>query len=146
MASTIFDELPETQEEVAPSEPAEIITRQGPRDPQEEIKGVEDELYADSLGVIRDTLAFREIDPSLEEPPEEWVKQLGTTRAWEKFRVAQAAWMSGKEHPIGIKVAMNVGTNIIRARSAERAAPKMAVNMVTLTVPAGHYPVQEVDE
>jgi|GEM_PF-4792337 len=148
MADTIFDVLPDS-EEAAPAQRSEIVRAEDgmPATVEDGLRSVEDELYKESLQVTRDTMAFREIEPSAEEPPEEWIENLGKKEAWRRFRVAQAAWLNSKEYPVGIKMGMQVASNIIRARATEKTAPKLAVNVVTLTqVGTGQYPKQEVDE
>lgn len=111
---------------------------------QDRLRGIEDDLLERSLTTVQDALAFQEIDPEQASPPLAWVEELGPKAAERRLRLAKAAWMSAKDAPVGLKVAKDMAAGIIRARSAEQAAPRLAVAVQVVTSSA-QYPSIEVD-
>jgi hypothetical protein len=109
------------------------------------LKDIEDQLLVSSLSIVRDALAFEEIDPNTTEPPEHWVQELGPEGAEKRFRMAQAAWLNAKEAPVGLKLAKELGLGIIKARSTESAGARLNVAVQAVVMPA-QYAVKSVDE
>lgn len=106
------------------------------------------QIFEDASRVTEDVLAFRDIDPSTTEPPKEWVDALGPKEAMKRFRIAQSAWMSAKEAPVGIKVAKELVVGISKALGESAQAPRV-LNMQKVVVYSGappEYPVIEVIE
>lgn len=106
------------------------------------------ELYKKSSEVIEDALSFRDLDPSLKEPPPEWIEKLGTAKAWRKFRVAMAGWMSAKEAPVGFKIAKDVFVGISKAMAVSDTGPKQ-LNMTAVQVnfgPAQEFPKVRIEK
>ena len=111
------------------------------------LQGVEDDLLENSLTVLNDSLKFSEIDPGGAAPPPEGVEELGEKKAQARFRIAQASWMSAKEAPVGIKVAAQVATGILKARAAERQGPReLNVSFVQMTAPMPQFKKVVIDE
>lgn len=118
---------------------------------QEKLKGIEDELFQESMTIARDMLAFTEIDEDTEAnapPPERWVAELGEEGAARRMRAARAAWKPGKDAPAGAKHATTLAVGIIRARAAEKGAPR-ALNIAVVQLvegPMRAYPELEVEK
>jgi hypothetical protein len=115
---------------------------------QEVLRTVQDDLFAESMRVTRDMLAFREIAPDATEPPIEWIAELGEKEARKRFNVARAAWLPGNAAPIGFKHATTMAVGIIRAKATEKSAPQnLNVMVVQLTEqPMMKYPEMEVEK
>lgn len=97
------------------------------------LRKAQKKLLDKSTRVIEDALLFRDIDPGSQVPPEEWVTKLGQVEAERRFRVAQAAWMSAKEAPVGFKIAKDVFVGISKALSSDNGAPKI-LNMQAVQI------------
>jgi hypothetical protein len=100
------------------------------------IRSIEDQLLEQTLTVLRDSLAFRDIDEGETGIPDEWMKELNDAgEARKRLRIANAAHKSAKEAPIGLAIAKSVAVGIVRARATEKGAPKVLnLTMVELTV------------
>ena len=122
---------------VAP--PAPAIKRTVEEKRERSIRSLESDLLEKSLAVAMDSMRAFEIAPDQENPPEEWVKELGIKGAVERFRTAKMALMSKKEAPVALDVAKTVAMGIIRARSVEKVGPKVLnvqfVNLPTAVLP-----------
>lgn len=106
-------------------------------DPQRaRLRNIEDQLLRSSLSIVRDSLAFEEIDPEATEPPEHWVEELGMEGAIKRLRLAKAAWLNAKEAPVGAKMAKEVAMGIIKARSTETAGARLNVAVQVVAAPA----------
>lgn len=112
---------------------------------QDEIREIEDELLRKSLEIVDASLDFCKVDPTIETPPEQWVRELGADKAERKFKVAKAAWMAPKDAPCGILMAKSVSLGIIKARAAEGTAPRGLNIAVQMVVSAPHFPELEVE-
>lgn len=105
------------------------------------LRGLETELLEDSLSVSRDTLRFREIDPGATEPPADWIEEVGLERATERFRCAQAGWMTRKDAPVGVQIAMQLGVGILKSRAQKDVGAKtLNVQVVQVTAPLPKFP------
>lgn len=117
-----------------------------------QLRELENELLAQSLGQVRDGLAWpevaKELDPKDEtEIPEEWVQQLGKKKAREKFRVARANILPAKDAPMGLKQSVQLATGIIKARAHEKTGPKILnINLVEMPQMVVQYPETEVKD
>jgi hypothetical protein len=111
------------------------------------LQGLEDELFHESLSIVHDALKFADIDPGDEEPPEQWVEELGYEAATKRFRLARMACLSAKEAPVGIKMAQAMATGIIRARAADKGSSHtLNIAVVHLTEQQmPHFPSMEID-
>lgn len=115
----------------------------------ERIQALEDRLFGEAMEIVSDINRFREIDPSAEEPPESWVREVGLRKAQMRLRVAKAAWMSARDAPVALKTVTQLAVGILKVKSAERTAGSgktfnaVVVNLVNEPMPA--YPKQEVD-
>lgn len=87
----------------------------------EELRGMEDRMLKASLSVVGGAIDFTHLDPSDPKMPEGWVEELGFEEATLRHRAALAGLMSAKEAPVGIKLAAQMVTGIVKARSSENA-------------------------
>ncbi len=106
------------------------------------IKAVEDEIFIEAAHTVRDVLRFKDIDPSMEEPPLEWVGELGEAEAMKRFRMAQAGWLPGSKAPVGLKLAQDTLVGFAKVRAAEKQGPR-TLNMVVVKMSA---PMPEFEE
>lgn len=131
-------------------QPAQVIKRKKDKvsvaeERDRALKNIESELLRDSMEVVVDSLRFREIKPGQEEPPPQWVREVGYKRAIERLRVANAGWMSKKDAPIAVQLAQVVAIGIIRSRATEKAGPKtLNVAMVQMSAPLPTFPELDV--
>jgi hypothetical protein len=107
------------------------------REQRDKLIGMRDELLAESLGVIRDSMRFRDIDPELnrDDDPAFWGMQdeLGPDDAKRAYRVAKYALATAADAPIGLKLATNIAVGIMKANAAEKgAAPTLNVGKVII--------------
>lgn len=110
------------------------------------LQTLETELLEESISVSRDTLRFREIAPDAEGPPQEWIDECGEEKAAERFRVAQAGWMTRKNAPVGVQIAMQLTLGIMKSRATKDKAPQtLNVQVVQLTAPIPVFPELELE-
>lgn len=107
------------------------------REQRDKLIGLRDELLQESLGVIRDSMRFRDIDPELErdlDPAFEAMEaELGPQEAQRAYRVAKYSLATAAEAPIGLKLATNIAVGIMKANAAEKgAAPILNVSKVVI--------------
>lgn len=96
-----------------------------------EFRDIQTNLYQRASEVVEDALLFNEIDPDADGPPDHWVEKYGQERAVKAFRVARSAWLSGKESPIGLQIALRQVLGIMKAKATEQAAPRtLSVTLV----------------
>jgi hypothetical protein len=140
------DDEPELPAPAGTQLPAPLKTEQ--EQIQEQLLSIQDEIYRESMEVMGDQIAFREIDPSAKGPPQEWIDKYGFERAQRRFRVASAAWLDTKTAPVALKHITQVSLGIIKARATEKAAPRslnIAVFMTRADAPEPEFPVIEVE-
>ena len=108
------------------------------------VKAIENELLDESMGILRDTMRFQDIEPDTEAPPDEWVKEMGAKQAMRSFRVAKSGWESAKNAPVAIKCAQALAVGILKNRSLEKAAPVLNA-VVQINIGQQYvYPEKEV--
>lgn len=91
---------------------------------QGQLARFDNEMLLDSIGVLNDVLDFANIDPAQDEPPNEWVRQLGEKEAWRKFRLARAGWKPARELPSGVKIASTVVIEVMKAKLQPQQDPE----------------------
>lgn len=112
------------------------------------LKTIEADLFQQAMAVTLDSLRAPQIDPTAEEPPQEWVDELeylspgrGYELAMERFRTARAAYMSKKDSPVYIQVAQAIAVGISRSRAQLSAGPKtLNVQVVQMSAPLPEFP------
>lgn len=126
--------------------PAQAIAKNQAR----RLRSVEDDLLLEATETIQGAGHFYKIsdeDIKNDTPPEAWVKELGRERAAERFRLAKYALMSAKDAPVGLKMALQVHSSIVKARATEKAGSRvMNVQIVQMPNAVVDYPEIEVGE
>lgn len=129
--------------EVVESAPKALTKREKT---ENQLRRLEDDLLRQNMTIIADAGYFREIDPDMEEPPKEWILELGKRGAKNRLRMAKAAWLNAKEAPVGLAVAKSVMTGIIKARAAEKDAPRSLNIAVAVNMSLPKLEIVEVEE
>lgn len=114
----------------------------------ETFRQIDDEIFVESASGVKAMLAFQEISPGQEEPPPEWVKELGSyAKAVQKLRVAKATWMCQSEAPVGLKYLQAVYIGQLRVRAGDKLQQNtLNVSVVQVIDPQRQYPELEVEE
>jgi len=119
------------------------------RDQHEQLVGLRDELFRESMGVLRDAMRFRDIDPSLQrelDPAfEAMEKELGQSGAQRAHRVAVLASLPSGDAPIGLKLAANVAVGIMKANATEKGGSRI-LNVSKVILSANALPEFEERE
>ena len=137
-----FEELPV----LAPKDPL-----QRKRDQRDKLVGLRDELLTESMGVMRDAMRFRDIDPLLnKETDPNYARleaELGPVDAERAYRIAQASWRPNAEAPAALKLAAAVAIGILKANASEKgAAPALNIGKVIINAAAiPQFPEREVE-
>ncbi len=115
---------------------------------------LEDEVFQASAAIAQATLDFHLVSPSQQEPPPDWVAELGEEAARQRLAVAKAGWMPASIAPVAVTHAFRVVTGIARARRSDPRGSGPAEINVTLKLPvptsaaqpgAPEYPWKEVE-
>ena len=112
-----------------------------------EVAALEDDIYAKSHQVIKDVLAFRDVDPEDKESEENtvsrWVSEgMDREEARKRFRLATSGWYKASEAPMGVALAKDMFASITKARSKETTQHiHLTANYVVLPAPT-EYPEQ----
>ncbi len=123
-----------------------VEAKDSPTTAIDRIREVEDRLILKAATQVENALAWDEIDLGAEMPAE-WVEQYGVEGAKRRFRAAQAAQMSNKEAPAGLKLSASYLVGAMKARATEKAAPKhlhFTVGHLDFQLP--DFPRQKVDK
>lgn len=115
------------------------------RQRQEVLARLSNALYEQSATTVNDAIGFfAKIDPMAEEPPEEWVAELGEARAWERFRTAKYATMAAKDAPVALAMAAKIYVGVSNAQALRGGAPTLNVQHVHITAPIPKFDVIDV--
>lgn len=148
--SPLTDKSSKPEVEVLPAEVvrAPLATKEEARlAARHKMEEIEDELYVEALDTVRGLMKFSDLDPTLEQPPEEWVYEYGAAKALKMYKLAQMGNMCRKDAPIGIQVALDLAKSERRARAHQEApATKLAVAVVVMPKPGDMFPIVEVDD
>jgi len=135
---------PEVLATVEPKSRGQNITRAEER--SLEIRAAEDQLFEKHYGVTEDAAHWGDIVFGQKEPPAEWVAEVGKRRAERRLRIANSAWMSAKDAPVGLLLSQRVVSSIVKARSTEKNAPR-TLNVAVVQMPeAPQYPTITVKQ
>ncbi len=126
---------------------AQVLPRKAALNVQfDRLQEVQDEILERSLFVTDGAVRFSEVEEGAVMPPQEWIDELGEEKALIRFRAAKAGWKSAKEAPVGIKVAMQMASTIIKAKAMEQApARTLNVALVHWSTPLPQFPEQEIE-
>ena len=113
----------------APIEPKREATIESHRRQLEQLAGLRNEVLEQSMGVLRDHLNFRHVDPyeKMEDSKvfKEWAAEHGAEEATKMYRLAEAGWRTAANAPVGIKNAMNTAIGIIKANATEKGGSRV---------------------
>lgn len=121
----------------------------------ERIAEIEDKVFDISTQVVMAHLAFTEVDPQQEDPPEEWVAQFGEKAARRRMIVAKAGYLPASQMPSAVKLAQMVRQSISRAYSQQNKGVALNQVNVKIALPAPTsqehpgeeiYPIRDLDE
>jgi hypothetical protein len=110
---------------------------------------LQNEVFNESLEVLQGALRFADLDDdglANDEPPEDWIAEMGLKRARRAHRLARAASLPEKMAPAGIRVATNVMLGCLRAQAVEKQMPNtLNVAFVNMSVSEKKLPEMEVE-
>lgn len=135
-----------TGEEPAPPAipvPTQAIERR--REANAAIERITDELLTESMGTLRGALRFADLDPQATEPPPEWVERWGAQEARKQFDLARMALMPAAQAPVGLKIAAQVATGILKSRNEKQVPQTLNVQFVQFQLPDVKYPSRKVE-
>lgn len=98
------------------------------------IEEIENETFERASGIVNAFLAFAEVTPQQEEPPEAWVEEFGAEGARQRLMVARAGWLPQAVAPAAAKLGAQMMVGILRGRGYKVRATQNNLN-VTLTLP-----------
>lgn len=127
--------------------PTTELVKSIPASPHSLIRAVEDEIYTEAAATVRDVLRFKDIDPSQQKCPPEWIAELGEAEADKRLRMARSGWLPSKEAPVGLKLAQDTLIGFAKARAAEKQGPRtLNIAYVQLSAPLPEFEELEVDQ
>lgn len=93
-----------------------------PRSTLAKLHQMEDELLQQSAQITAGVMGFVDVDPSQEEPSEEFREKYGED-ADKMFKLARFGYVSKRNAPIGIEIARQVYVGISRNRAQAKGLP-----------------------
>ena len=112
----------------------------------DKLKSIEDEMLAAAYQTIEPVLKFSKINPGSDLVPQEWVG-LPIDEQQRLMRLANAAWMSNKDAPIGIKLAFQTVASILDARSKRESGAKVLnIENAQFISPVPQFDIIDMDE
>ena len=118
-------------------EQSEFVSDRNKEKRLERIAEIEDKVFDVCTQVVMAHLAFTEVDPDQEDPPEEWVQQFGEKAARRRLIVAKLGYAPHSQMPSAVKLAAMARTSISRAYSQQhRGVGAMNQVNVKIALPA----------
>jgi hypothetical protein len=103
----------------------DALTRK--REQRDKLVSMRDELFRESMGVLQDSMRFRDFPRGQNEEERDMdenfltlVYQQGLSEATKTWRIAMASWSTAADAPIGLKLATNIAVGIMKANAAEK--------------------------
>lgn len=125
---------------------AEVVpSRESASAAVDRLKEIELELLEKANVIVQDAMSFYELDDAAKEPPPGWIDKYGEDEAWRRFRRVIAGQASGAFAPIGVKVATNVMTSIIKKSKEEDRSPQLNIRVAELQL-AINYPTKKIEK
>lgn len=118
------------------------------RDEKDKLISLRDELFRESMGVLRDAMRFSDVQPELKELDpaiDKFNAELGQANGQRAYRLALYASMPSGDAPIGLKLAANVAVGIMKANAAEKGGTHV-LNVSKVVLSADALPVFEERE
>jgi hypothetical protein len=99
-------------------------------------------------GVVDAMMAFADVPPDAEVPPEEWVTKYGQAGAERRLRIAKYGCLPSSSAPVALKAATTVAVGAMRSILREGEPPETTVNIQFNVVrqKPKRYPIIEVPE
>jgi len=92
------------------------------------VEQVVDQLFQESASIVASAMRFADIEGDEDDPPEQWIEQLGEKEAKKALRIAKFAQIPSKNAPIALEMAQKVLTGLIRAKM-DRPAEGRPINI-----------------
>lgn len=99
------------------------------------MREIEDEVLQRAIGNCNAIQCFSEISRDEENPPEQWVEELGLEAAQKKLAIAKQGWVPQKEAPFGAIQAMQIMIGIAKARGQSVKIGSLELN-ARISLPA----------
>jgi hypothetical protein len=99
------------------------------------IEQLENEVFERAVGVVNAALAFVEVTPEQEEPPETWIAEFGLEQARQRLKIAKMGYLPASVAPNGFKLALQAQTGITRGRAYRVKMTQNTLN-VKISLPA----------
>ncbi len=99
------------------------------------IEELENEVFERAVGVVNAALAFVEVTPQQEEPPENWVTEFGLEAARQRLQIAKMGYLPASMAPNGFKLALQAQVGISRGRAYRVKVTQNNLN-VKIALPA----------
>ena len=96
---------------------------------------IEDEILQACYQITQAHLAYVEVSPTEENPPESWVQQHGLENAMKRLDVAKSGWLPTSKEPSGSVAARQIMVGIAKARGQKASIRVPEVN-VKIALPA----------
>lgn len=117
------------------------------REQEEMLGGIKNEIFCDSMRVIKDFLRARDIDVEVDADRDpayyRLMSELGDEEEVKKaYRVAKMGWLPAAETPGFVKIATQMATGIMKANAAEKGGSK-TLNVGKIMVSAAAIPQYE---
>lgn len=142
-AAEVVRDIPEPRvESSAALAPRPVVSLAEHR--EKDIEKVTDALLTESQSILLDSMGFADLtDQNLakNEPPQQWIIDLGRLKAQRKLRLAKMALLPKREAPVGLEQARALAVGIIASKAREKGGTKI-LNVAFVNVPAPpEYPV-----
>lgn len=113
----------------------------------ERIRDIELALHERAAEIVGDAMLAPEVARDAEEPPPHWYNTMTRERAARALAVAKAAWESGKEAPVFLKLAPAFLVGSMKARAQEHQGPRVLnATIVTTTAPLPIFPERVIHD
>jgi hypothetical protein len=153
-----FD-LPEPEkptEAIVPAKAAQLSVTQTQ---EMALERMTQEIFSDSMRVVSDALAARDVDPAWVKknedgsftltPPKEWVDTYGPEEAMKRLRTAVHGTMKRQDAPVYLVMALSTVNGVMMARARKEGNIGRPMNVQIVQVAATgetKYPEQEVEK
>lgn len=99
------------------------------------IEELEHEIFDRAAGILNAALAFAEVSPQQEDPPEQWIEEYGAEGARQRLAIAKLGYLPTSVAPNGFKLAQQFVIGSMRGRAYRVKVAQNNLN-VTLNLPA----------
>lgn len=108
-------------------------------------EAAEVKLHGEAITILDHTFAAREIAPGDEQPPPEWIAELGMEKAMNKLRVANAGWLPAKDAPAFVQTARAFAVGRMKSEATKKGGARtLNVQFVQMAVAPQQFDEIEV--